>query len=139
LIIGHANNAKLYRVKPKTGEVDEILVDPPLYGFLDGIAMKGRTLYIMTPTVPTPIDGIQMVKLDKGMLSGKLVGVITDPDLDDVASGAIFGNSLYVNNARYAEPLIPSTEYWITKLKLPKKGRHDHDDDSETDSDSDSD
>ena len=42
-----------------------------------------------------------------------------DPEnLDGVASGAIFGNSLYVNNARYFDfPGLP-TEYWITKLNI---------------------
>jgi hypothetical protein len=122
LIIGHSNNAQLYRVDPATGDVNQIVVDTPLAGFLDGIAMQGHTLYIMTPYDPPGppdfIDGIQVVKLDKGMLSGKLVGIITDPDLDGVASGAIFGDSLYVNNARYTSfPALP-TEYWITKIRL---------------------
>ena len=69
------------------------------------------------------------MNLDKGLLSGKLVDVITDPDLDGVASGAIFGSSLYVNNARYGlfdeffpDPFPPDTQYWLTKLRIrPKK------------------
>ena len=128
LIIGHSNLAQLYRVDPSTGDVDAISVDRPLFGFLDGIAMKGRTLFIMTPTDPPPIEGIQVVKLDKSMLSGRRLRTITDPDhLNDVASGAIFGNSLYVNNPRYQIfPPKPNTKYWITKLKL-----HDYDSDSD--------
>jgi len=63
------------------------------------------------------------------MLSGKLVGIITDPDLDGVASGAIHGNSLYVNNARYEiVPPQSDTQYWVTKLALRQLRRH-HDDD----------
>lgn len=127
LIIGHSNLARLYRFDTATGDVDQIAVDGPLSGFLDGIAMQGDTLYIMTPYdfpgPPVSIDRIQVVELDKGNLSGTLVDTITDPDnLDGVASGAIFGNSLYVNNARYATFPEPNTPYWLTKLNTrPKK------------------
>jgi sugar lactone lactonase YvrE len=129
LVIGHSNLARLYRVDTASGEVDQIDVDGPLTGFLDGIAMHGDTLYIMTPYdppgPPASIDRIQVVKLDKGYLSGTLVQTITDPaNLDGVASGAIFGNSLYVNNARYVVPFPPEpdTPFWLTKLKIrPQK------------------
>jgi len=132
LIIGHSNLAQLYRVDPATGDVDPIVLDTPLAGFLDGFAMQGDTLYIMTPYdppgPPDSIDGIQVVELDKGNLSGTLVEIITDPDLDGVASGAIFGNSLYVNNARYVlfdlffpGPFPPDTQYWLTKLGIRPK------------------
>ena len=118
LVVGHSLLAHIYRVDPGTGDVEEIYVDGPLDGFLDGIAMQGHTLYIMTPSGPYPASRIQVVEMDSGMLSGKLARTITDPDLDDVASGAIFGNSLYVNNARYSEFPGGDTQYWVTKLKL---------------------
>jgi sugar lactone lactonase YvrE len=129
LIIGHSNLARLYRLDTASGDVDEIAVDGPLTGFLDGIAMQGDMLYIMTPYdfpgPPASIDRIQVVELDKGYLSGALVKTITDPvNLDGVASGAILGNSLYVNNARYTVeiPPPPSTPFWVTKLNIrPKK------------------
>jgi outer membrane protein assembly factor BamB len=123
LIIGSSFTAKLYRVDPDTGDAKEIMIDEPLDGFLDGIAMQGRTLYIMTPNVFGPVDRIQVVELDKDYLSGTLVQTITDPaNLDGVASGAIFGSSLYVNNARYSDFPMADTEYWVTKLKIrPKK------------------
>ena len=59
-----------------------------------------------------------MVTLSKDMLSGELSEFITDPDLDGVASGAIFGSSLYVNNARYSNFPASPTEYWVTKLNI---------------------
>jgi len=129
VIIGHSNLARLYRLDTASGEVDQIAVEGSLTGFLDGIAMHGDTLYIMTPYdfpgPPASIDRIQVVELDKGYLSGALVDTITDPaNLDGVASGAIFGDSLYVNNARYTVefPLPPDTPFWITKLSIrPKK------------------
>lgn len=120
LIIGHSNNAQLFKVDPNTGVADEIAVISPLTGFIDGLVLRNRTVYVLTPGFNfdgvRPDDRIQVVKLDKSKLTGELLGVITDPDMDGVASGAFFGKSLYVNNARYfAEP--PS-EQWITKLNI---------------------
>lgn len=128
-VAGPSGAGLIYKVHPGTGKAEVIDVDPPLQGFLDGIVMRNRTLYIMTPTFPTPVDMIQVVELDQGLLSGTLVGTITDPDLDDVASGAIFGRSLYVNNARYSQdpypnvdedemPVLPFTQYWVTELNI---------------------
>jgi sugar lactone lactonase YvrE len=121
LIVGNSNNAQIYRVDPATGHSDRIIVDPPLVGFLDGIVLHKGMLYILSPANPedpTDIERIQVVALDKELLTGTLVGVITDPDMDGVASGAMFGNSLYVNNARYTTFPGPDTEYWLTKLNI---------------------
>lgn len=49
LIIGHSNLARRYRLGTPNGDVERIAVDGPLTGFLDGIAMQGDTLHIMTP------------------------------------------------------------------------------------------
>jgi len=121
LIIGHSNLSRLYHVNPAAGTVIETAVDPPLSGFLDGIVTHDGVLYIMTPddsgTYP-PQDRVQVVVLDEAMLTGHLVGAITDPDMDGVASGAMHGGSLYVNNARYFDFPGPPTEYWITRLSL---------------------
>ncbi|MFC1688992.1 hypothetical protein ACFL07_04955 [Pseudomonadota bacterium] len=113
LIVGHSGLAKIYRVDPMTGYADEIEVSPSLTGFLDGLVMRGRTLYIMNPE----FDAVQVVKLDKEMLTGKFVGVINDSSMSGVASGALFGKSLYVNNAHYdADGDGYYSERWITKL-----------------------
>jgi sugar lactone lactonase YvrE len=121
LIVGHSNLSRLYRVDPATGGVDEIEVNPPLSGFLDGIVLYDGILFILTPDdsgAYPPVDRIQVVALDDDMLTGTLVGTITDPDMDGVASGAMHGDSLYVNNARYFDFPGPPTEYWITKLNI---------------------
>jgi len=116
LIIGHSLLSALYRVDPVTGDVIEIEVSPPLTGFLDGLVMHGRTLYIMNPDW----ELVQVVELDKEMLTGEFVGTITDPNMSGVASGALFGKSLYVNNAHYdafdEEGNLLYFERWITKL-----------------------
>jgi len=128
LIVGHSNLSALYRVTPATGEVVEIEVSPPLTGFLDGFVLHGRTLYIMNPD----LELVQVVELDKKMLTGEFVGTIYDPNMSGIASGALFGRSLYVNNAHYdavvydddgnpvfdddGNPVFNYTERSITKL-----------------------
>lgn len=119
LIVGNSNNAQIYRVDPATGDTDRIDVDPPLEGFIDGIILHERTLYILTPFGDGfGPDWVQVVALDKEMLTGTRVAIITDPDLDGVASGALLGSSLYVNNARYTTFPQPDTEYRLTKLSI---------------------
>jgi hypothetical protein len=119
LIVGHSNNAQLFRVDTTTGDVDEIIVDPPLSGFLDGIVLHENVLYILTPTFgPPDPEMIQVVALDDAWLTGERLGFITDPSLDGPASGGMFGDSLYVNKARYFDFPESDTEYWITKLSI---------------------
>ena len=124
LIVGNSGTSKIFRVDPTTGHADEIVVSPPLSeGFIDGIVMRDGILYILTPYDPTPVDTIQVVLLSDDMLTGTLLGTITDDDMDGVASGALHGDSLYVNNARYYtvfydEALTPDTPFWITKLNI---------------------
>jgi hypothetical protein len=124
LIIGHSNFAQLFKVDPNTGYAEEIIVNPPLSGFLDGIVLYDGILFILTPGDTAPEDRVQVVELADDMLTGTLLGTISDPGMDGVASGAMFGDSLYVNNARYDDfPGClpddgPCTEYWVTKLNI---------------------
>lgn len=120
LIVGHSGLSKLYRVDPATGYADEIEVNPPLSGFLDGIVMHGRTLYIMNPAWET----VQVVKLDKEMLTGKFVGTITDPNMNGVASGALFGKSLYVNNAHYDSCCDDEGNVFYSERSITRLNRH---------------
>lgn len=123
LIIGHSGTSKLFKVDPTTGHADEIILDPPLLGlldgsFLDGIVLHDGILYILSPGETAEGDLVQVVVLDDDMLTGSLLGTIIDPAMDGVASGAMHGDSLYVNNARYGDiPGLP-TEYWITRLNI---------------------
>lgn len=123
LIIGNSGSSKIFKVDPATGHSDEIIVSPPLAGlldgsFLDGIVMYDGALYILSPGDTPDLDLIQVVVLSDDMLTGTLVGTIADPDMDGVASGAMLGDSLYVNNARYWNfPGLPTT-YDITKIDI---------------------
>lgn len=120
LIIGHSLLSALYRVNPVTGEVVEIEVNPPLSGFIDGLVMQGRTLYIMNPEW----EAVQVVELDKEMTTGEFVGIITDPNMSGVASGALFGKSLYVNNAHYDACCEENGDLFYVERSITKLNRH---------------
>ncbi len=80
--------------------------------------MYDGALYILSPGDTPDLDSIQVVVLADDMLTGTLVGKIIDSDMDGVAGGAMHGDSLYVNNARYLEyPGLPTT-YDITKIDI---------------------
>jgi sugar lactone lactonase YvrE len=128
LIVGHSGCSKIFNVDPSTGHADEIIVDPPLLGLLDGsfldaIVLHDGVLYILSPGDTPDLDMVQVVVLDEGLLTGTRVGQITDPSLRGLASGAMHGDSLYVNNAHYdaccdedGNPFY--TETWVTKLSI---------------------
>ena len=121
LIVGHSGCSKIFKVDPTTGNADEIIIDPPLLGLLDGsfldaIVSYDGLLYILSPGDTADLDLVQVVVLDEDMLTGSLVGTISDSDMDGVASGAMHGDSLYVNNARYGDQ--GDIAQWITKLNI---------------------
>lgn len=125
LIVGHSGCSKIFKVDPGTGHADEIIVDPPLLGlmegsFLDAIVEHDGVLFILSPGAgPGELDMVQVVVLAEDMLSGTRLGQITDPSLSGVASGAMHGDSLYVNNAHYdAFEGAYYSERWITKLSI---------------------
>jgi sugar lactone lactonase YvrE len=123
LIIGNSGTSRVFKVDPATGHSDEIIFDPPLLGlldgsFLDGIVMHDGLLYILSSGDTAEMDLIQVVELDEDMLTGTFVGTISDSDMDGVASGAMHGDSLYVNNARWGEFPEADTEYWVTKINI---------------------
>ncbi len=127
LIIGHSLLSALYRVDPATGEVTEIEVSPPLTGFLDGLVLHNRTLYIMNPD----LELVQVVELDKEMLTGEFVGTIYNSNMNGVASGALFGASLYVNNAHYDSGYYDEEQgeivWYYGDRSITRVNRHDVD------------
>ena len=116
LIVGHSNFAQLFNVDPDTGYATEIQLDQSFipFAFLDGMALGDGILYVLSPYP----EGVHVIGLDDDMLNGVLLDFITDPDLDGVASGAIFGGSLYVNNAQYETFPGPDKPNWVTKLSV---------------------
>jgi hypothetical protein len=47
---------------------------------------------------------------------GEVVGELTSPRFDVPTTVAVFGNRLYLPNARFSTSPTPTTEYWVTAV-----------------------
>lgn len=97
LIAVHTALGVLYRIDPGTGQATEIDLGGATLPAGDGIVLAGRTLYV----VQNLLNQVAEVRLDPGLTSGRVVGVITSPRFRVPATAAIFGSSLYLVNARF--------------------------------------
>lgn len=113
LVIVQTATGMLYRVDAGTGTARAIvLAGRVTLPSGDGILLDGRTLYV----VQNQLDKVAVVRLSSDLLRGRLIGAITDPDLDVPTTIARFGNSLYVVNARFGAPSPETAAYAVVKL-----------------------
>ncbi len=103
LIAVHSTLGVLYRIDPTTGVATEIDLGGDAVPFGDGIVLRGRTLYVVQNFPNT----VAVIELEPDLLSGKLVDTITSNLFRVPATGALFGSSLYLVNARFDIALPP--------------------------------
>jgi sugar lactone lactonase YvrE len=114
LILVQSNTGLLFRVNPRTGEAKAI--DTNGYSVLngDGLVLRGRWLYVVRNTD----NLVAVLKLSFRLKTAKLVGEITSPGLDVPTTATFAAGKLWAVNARFTTAPTPTTEYWITKLKV---------------------
>ena len=95
LIVAHTANKALYTVDPKSGVSADITGDSLPY--VDGIVVKGNTLW----AVQNMLNQVSRVRLDSRLESFKVRDVITSPDFQIPTTGAVFGDTLAVVNAKF--------------------------------------
>jgi hypothetical protein len=78
----------------------------------DGLALQGRTLYV----VRNQLNQIAVVNLAPDLASGSVTRTITSPDFRVPTTVAVFGNSLYAVNARFGTPPTPDTDYDVVRV-----------------------
>ena len=114
LVLVNSTTGLLYRVEPSSGHATLIEVDGagPLVT-ADGLVLRGHRLYVLQNF----LNQISVVELSPDLLSGEVIDVITNADLEDVqldipASAEFFGNALYVLNANFddADPFVPDLD-----------------------------
>ena len=115
LIIAHSDLGKLYVVDTASGEAMELALDRDAQPYHDGLALDGDTLYVVDSTIDQ--DNVYVVALDPEWKSGEIVRTITDPTMEALSTVAIYGDALYVVNARWDAERTPETEYWLTRVK----------------------
>lgn len=123
LIVVNSTTGTLYRVDPDSGVATAIDLGGEAVPSGDGILLDGKTLYV----VQNAFDQIAVVELDPDLLTGKLVGTITDDDFRVPTTVAEFGHALYAINARFdvspppflgGPPADPTLEY--EAVRVPK-------------------
>ena len=117
LVVVNLTTGLLYRVDADTGEALQIDLGGVSLMFGDGILLDGFTLYV----VRNLLNMVAVIELSPDLLSGEVVGAITDPDLHIPSTIAAFGNKLYAVNARFdvAPPgqCLPEVEFEVVKLE----------------------
>lgn len=103
LLAVHSTLGVLYRIDPRTGEATEVDLGGASVESGDGVVLRGRTLYV----VQNFLNQVAVVRLDPGLTSGQVTRVIRDADFRIPTTGALFGSSLYLVNARFDAALPP--------------------------------
>lgn len=104
LIAVHSLLGVLYSIDPATGHATEIDLGGDDVSFGDGIVLHGKTVYV----VQNFINQVGVVELSPDLASGDVVETITSDLFRVPTTGAMFGNTLYVVNARFDVAFPPS-------------------------------
>jgi sugar lactone lactonase YvrE len=113
LIVVQSNTGKLFRVNPKSGRAREISLGGASVVNGDGLLLRGRTLYV----VQNRDNKIAVVRLRRGLGSGRVTGELTNPAFDVPTTLARSRGSLWTVNARFTTPPMPDTEYDIVRVR----------------------
>lgn len=117
LVIVQTNTGKLFRVNPRTGVTKAINLHGLDVTNGDGLTIRGRWLYV----VRNFDNKVDVYKLGPRLLSARFKGSITKtgPNGLDVPTTAAFSlGKLWAVNARFTTAPTPTTDYWITKLRV---------------------
>jgi sugar lactone lactonase YvrE len=112
LLVVQSATGFVFRVDPLTGVATRVDLGETLLTNGDGLLVLGTTLYV----VQNRQNRVAVIKLSPDGTSGVLVDTLTSPDFDVPTTVARFGNSLYLPNARFTTPQLPTTEFWVTRI-----------------------
>jgi sugar lactone lactonase YvrE len=103
----------IHAIDPTSGEVTTVDLGGGGLTNGDGILLVGHTLYVGR----NANNELAVVSLSPDLTTGSLGEPITASNFDFPTTLARFGRSLYVVNARFATPITPETEYWLTAVR----------------------
>jgi strictosidine synthase-like protein len=113
-VMVQSNTGELFRVRP-SGRTREIDLGGRKVAMGDGVVLQGDAVYV----VQNFLNRVAKVRLSDDFRSGRVLSRTTDPDFDVPTSADVFGDFLYVVNARFTTPPTPDTEYWIAPIRRP--------------------
>lgn len=115
LIITDSGTGDLFKVDPQTGVADRIELTGPDLTSGDGLALKGRTLYVV---YGFSTNAVAVVQIDRSGRTGTVTGSVADPDLDRPTTAVLIRGSLYAVNGRFSVPPTPTTPYDVVRVAL---------------------
>jgi sugar lactone lactonase YvrE len=102
----------LYAIDAATASVSPLDLGEATLTNGDGLVLAGHTLYVGR----NADNEVAVVALAPDLAGGTVGEPITAESFDFPTTLARFGRTLYVVNARFATPVTPDTEYWITAV-----------------------
>lgn len=117
LVLAQSNTGRLFRVALRDRTVTPIdLGGASVSG--DGLVLDGRTLYAVERQ--GDVGYVVTVELDRGLVSGDVVGRTSDPTFDDPTTAAPVGrDSLLVVNSQFGERSAGQTPGTFTVSRVP--------------------
>lgn len=122
LIVAGTAAAAVYAVDAATGIATEIDLDGAALPNVDGVVLRGRTLF----AVQNFRNQVSVIRLARDLSSGWVGSVITSPAFRIPTTADVLGRSLYVVNARFdvAPPPFggPAVDVPFEVVKVPLRG-----------------
>jgi len=115
LLVVQSSTGLLFRVDPATGVATTVDLGGATLPNGDGLLVVGRTLY----AVQNQLNRVAVVELNKAGTAGEVTGFLTDPRFDIPTTVAAFGNRLYLPNARFTTPQLPTTTFNAVAIPKP--------------------
>ena len=115
LVAVQSVNGRLYRINPRTGVARLISLGGESVPNGDGILLDGRRLYV----VQNQLNLVAVISLRPGLLSGRVVTRLSDPDFSVPTTIDDLGKRLYAVNARFGIPKPDDAAYQVVQLRKP--------------------
>ncbi len=115
LIVVQTNTGLLFRVDPATGVARTIDLGGELVTNGDGIFLSGRSLFV----VQNQNNLVAKVQLDPTGRHGRVLSRTTDPRFDVPTAAGVFGDRLYLVNARFDVAPTADTTYSVVAIERP--------------------
>lgn len=119
LIVASSATATLYLVDPETGVASAIDLGDASLRSVDGILLRGRTLF----AVQNSLNQISAIRLSSDLSSGWVGSIITSPDFRVPTTVGTYDRQLFAVNARFdvAPPFgdpVPDVEFDVVRTPL---------------------
>ncbi len=115
LVAVQSVNGRLYRINPRTGVARLISLGGESVPNGDGILLDGKRLYV----VQNQLNLVAVISLRPGLLSGRVLTRLSDPDFSVPTTIDDLGKRLYAVNARFGIPDPDSAAYQVVQLQKP--------------------